>query len=220
MTIAVHTAAPAEEVSGLVGFALQLMKNLGEVGVGALTFLETVFPPVPSEVILPLAGFLARQGDMNLALALGLSVLGGWLGALVLYALGALVGIERATNWLAKLPLVDRRDFEKATAWFDKHGRKAVFFGRLIPGIRSVISLPAGAARMNLVSFSLLTIAGSTIWNSLLMGAGYALGSQYERISIYADYLNYAVYAALAIIVIVFVVRRIRRGPATRPIRE
>lgn len=199
------------DAGGIVGFAFALMQGIGEWGVGLFTFLETVFPPIPSEVILPLAGFLSAQGDLNLPLLLVASTLGAYLGALVLYGLGVALGLERSITLLSKLPLVDRSDLEKAAGWFDRHGRAAVFFGRLIPGVRSLISLPAGAARMPLLAFSLLTLAGSGIWNSLLITLGAALGSQYELIDRYSTYLNYAVYAALAGVVLWLVVRRIRR---------
>ena len=207
----VTTSAPSADIGGLVGLALGLMQGIGEWGVGLFTLLETVFPPIPSEVVLPLAGFLSQQGELNLALTIITSTAGAYLGALGLYWLGAALGLERAIRWLAKLPLVDREDFERAADWFSRHGRSAVFFGRLIPGVRSLISLPAGASRMNLLTFSLFTIAGSALWNSLLIGLGAALGTQYELIATYSDWLNYAVYAALAGIVLWLVIRRIRR---------
>jgi len=208
------TAAPDAEIGGLVGFALELMQGIGEWGVGLFTLLETVFPPIPSEVVLPLAGFLSQQGELNLALTIVTSTVGAYLGALGLYWLGAALGLERAIRWLAKLPLVDREDFERAAEWFSRHGRSAVFFGRLIPGVRSLISLPAGASRMNLVTFTLFTLAGSILWNSILIGLGAALGTQYELIASYSDWLNYAVYAALAGLLIWLVIRRIRRSSA------
>jgi membrane protein DedA with SNARE-associated domain len=134
---------------------------------------------------------------------------------LVLYSLGAWLGEDRAIRLLAKLPLVDREDFEKASEWFSRHGRPAVFFGRLIPGVRSLISLPAGAQRMSLLTFSLFTVAGSAVWNSLLVLLGAALGTQYELIDRYSAYLDYAVYAAIAGLLGWLVVRRIRRRRAT-----
>ena len=207
----VTTSAPSADIGGLVGLALGLMQGIGEWGVGLFTLLETVFPPIPSEVVLPLAGFLSQQGELNLALTIITSTAGAYLGALGLYWLGAALGLERAIRWLAKLPLVDREDFERAADWFSRHGRSAVFFGRLIPGVRSLISLPAGASHMNLLTFSLFTIAGSALWNSLLIGLGAALGTQYELIATYSDWLNYAVYAALAGIVLWLVIRRVRR---------
>ena len=212
MRIPGATSSPADELTGIVGFAAQSIDSLGEWGVGLFTLLETVFPPIPSEVILPLAGFLTRQGSLNLPLVLVTSTLGAYLGALALYFLGAKVGLERSIRWLSRLPLVDREDFERAGGWFHRHGRSAVFFGRLLPGVRSLISLPAGAERMHLGTFSLFTVAGSAIWNGTLIGLGVLLGKQYEMVEQYSRYLNYAVYAALAVFVAWLVVRKLRRG--------
>jgi membrane protein DedA with SNARE-associated domain len=210
------TGNDAGDLGGIVGFAGGLMDGIGEWGVGLFTLLETIFPPIPSEVILPLAGFLSAQGAMNIVLVIVTSTLGAYLGGLILYGLGAILGLERSIRWLSKLPLVFRSDFEKSAAWFARHGRAAVFFGRLIPGVRSLISLPAGAARMNLLTFSVFTLAGSGIWNALLIGLGAALGTQYELIDTYASYLNYAVYAAMACLLAWLVVRRLRRPADAR----
>ncbi|WP_104169513.1 MULTISPECIES: DedA family protein [unclassified Cryobacterium] len=199
-------------LSGIVGIAADLMANLGEWGVGLFTFAETIFPPIPSEVILPLAGFLSQRGELNFLLVVITSTLGGYVGGLLLYYLGAVIGLERSIYWLSKLPLVDRRDFEKAAGWFSRHGRSAVFFGRFIPGVRSLISLPAGAEHMNLLTFSIFTIAGSALWNVLLIGLGGALGTQYALIDQYSQYLNYAVYAAIGVVIVLLIIRRVQRG--------
>lgn len=204
-------AAAADDLTGIVGVAARLIDALGEWGVGLFTLAETVFPPIPSEVILPLAGFLTQQGSMNIVLVTVTSTLGAYLGALFLYWLGARLGLERSIRWLSKLPLVDREDFDKAADWFSRHGRSAIFFGRLLPGIRSLISLPAGAQRMNLATFSIFTIAGSGVWNTLLISLGAVLGRQYELIDQYSRYLNYAVYAAIVLLIVWLVVRRVRR---------
>ena len=195
------------ELTGLAGFVAGLIDALGELGVGLLTALETVFPPIPSEVVLPLAGFLSQQGRLNLWWVLVAAVLGSVLGAVVLYAGAAKLGERRATDLLARLPLVDRADVERASAWFERHGRTAIFFGRLVPGVRSLISLPAGAQRMPLGQFLLFTTAGSTVWCAALVGAGYALGTQWERVGQYADIVGWAVVVVLAAVAVVFVVR-------------
>lgn len=205
-----------DQLGGIVGFALSLMNGIGEWGVGVFTLLETVFPPIPSEVILPLAGFLAQQGTLSLPLVIVTSTLGAYAGGLLLYWLGAVLGLERSIRWLAKLPLVDRSDFERASAWFTRHGESAVFFGRLIPGVRSLISLPAGAAHMNLGIFSAFTLAGSALWNTLLILAGSALGTQYELVDRYSSILNYAVYVAIAAVFAWLVIRRVRRNRRDR----
>lgn len=204
-------ATPVGDLTGLVGLAARLVEVLGEWGVGLFTLAETVFPPIPSEVVLPLAGFSAQRGEMSVVLLVLTSTLGAYVGALLLYWLGAAAGLERSIRWLAKLPLVDREDFDRAARWFGRHGRSAIFFGRLVPGIRSLISLPAGAEKMDLISFSIFTIVGSGIWNTLLILLGAALGTQYRLVDQYAQYLNYAVYAAIAGVVAWLISRRIRR---------
>ena len=206
------TAPDPSDLGGIIGFAAGLMDSIGEWGVGLFTLLETVFPPIPSEVILPLAGVLAQQGQMNIVLLVITSTLGAYLGGLILYFLAAGIGLERSIRGLSKLPLVDRRDFERAAEWFARHGKSAVFFGRLIPGVRSLISLPAGAQRMNLAVFSIFTIAGSALWNGLLVSLGAALGTQYELVERYSKYLNYAVYAGIAAVIVWLIVRRVRRN--------
>ncbi|GGJ09755.1 DedA family protein [Paenarthrobacter histidinolovorans] len=200
-----------EDLTGIVGIAARVIDALGEWGVGLMTFLETVFPPIPSEVILPLAGFLTQQGSMNIVLVFVTSTLGAYAGALVLYWLGYKVGLERSITLLSKLPLVDREDFEKASGWFERHGKSAIFFGRLLPGVRSLISLPAGAERMNLMTFSIFTIAGAGLWNAILIGLGSLLGTQYHLIDQYSRFLNYAVYAALAAFLGWLLIRNVRR---------
>ncbi|MCU1545571.1 MAG: DedA family protein [Homoserinimonas sp.] len=201
----------SSELSGIVGVAARIIDALGEVGVGVLSFLETVFPPIPSEVILPLAGFLSNLGEMSVVWVLVSATLGAYLGALLFYSLGHRLGEERVIRVLSKLPLVDRPDFERATNWFNRHGGRAVFFGRLLPGVRSLISLPAGAAHMPLKKFTLLTLAGTMLWNGLLIGLGYSLGTQYALIDEYSQWLDYAVYAAVAGLIVWLVIRRVRR---------
>ena len=204
----------AAQLGGLVGLAAWVMSAIGEAGVGVLTLIETVFPPIPSEIILPLAGFLSATGSMNLTLAILAATVGSYLGALVLYALGARLGHERSVRLLSKLPLVDAEDFEKAARWFRRHGGRSVLLGRLVPGVRSVISLPAGAERMPLLRFSLFTLLGSAVWNGLLIGLGALLGTQYELVNRYSRVLNWTVVAVLIAVVVWLVVRRIRRARA------
>jgi len=207
-------ASPLDDLSGIVGIAARLIEQLGVVGVLVFTVAETVFPPIPSEVILPLAGFAAQQGTMNIVAVIVAATAGAYLGAVLLYYLGHKLGLERSIRWLAKLPLVDREDFEKAAGWFDRHGRSAIFFGRLLPGIRSLISLPAGASRMHFGTFTLFTIAGSGLWNTALVILGALLGTQYKLIDEYSHWLNYAVYAAIGGVVVFLIVRRIRQRRA------
>ncbi|MDQ3152173.1 MAG: DedA family protein [Actinomycetota bacterium] len=207
-------AAQSEGPGGLTGWVISVVDRLGEVGVGALTLLETAFPPIPSEVVLPLAGYLANRGRLDLLGILVAGTAGALLGALLLYALGARLGADRATALLARLPLLDREDVERAAGWFDRHGGTAVFTGRLVPGVRSLISLPAGASRMPLLRFSVLTLLGSSLWNALLIGGGYALGTQYAVIERYSSVLDYVVVAAVVLSIALLARRRLRKRRA------
>ncbi|MEV8023068.1 DedA family protein [Streptomyces sp. NPDC086554] len=168
-----HTAQqpPAD---GIAGWATDLMDSLGAAGAGAAIALENLFPPLPSEVILPLAGFAASQGKFSIVEVLLWTTAGSVVGALALYAIGALLGRDRVVALAARLPLVKVSDIDRTEAWFQRHGTKAVFFGRMIPIFRSMISVPAGVERMRLPVFLALTTAGSLIWNAVfvLIGQG------------------------------------------------
>ncbi|MGN9844921.1 DedA family protein [Nonomuraea sp. H19] len=182
-----------------------LMETLGAPGAGLAIALENLFPPLPSEVILPLAGFTASRGEMDLLDVLVCTTLGSVVGALALYWVGALLGRERMLAIAAKLPLVKASDIEKTEAWFLRHGRKTVFFGRMIPLFRSLISVPAGVERMPLGTFTLLTTAGSLIWNTVFVLAGYFLGENWSLVEAYAGIGSKVVLALVALAVLVFV---------------
>lgn len=202
--------------SGLTGFAADVLTSLGDVGVGVLVFLEVLIPPIPSEVILPFAGYLSQSGELNLGWLIFWSTLASWLGALLLYGLGAAIGMQRAVRLLASTRLVSRSDLERGADWFTRSGAWTVLVGRMVPGVRSLISLPAGASRMNLVTFSIYTIVGSGAWNALLLGVGAALGTQHEQLEQYLGYLDYAVYTAIMIALVVLVARRVREAAGER----
>ncbi|MEV6033934.1 DedA family protein [Nonomuraea sp. NPDC052116] len=180
-----------------------LMETLGAPGAGLAIALENLFPPLPSEVILPLSGFTASRGEMDLLDVLVCTTLGSVVGALALYWVGALLGRERTLAIAAKLPLVKTSDIEKTEAWFLRHGRKTVLFGRMIPIFRSLISVPAGVERMPLVPFTLLTATGSLIWNTIFVMAGYLLG---ENWSLVEAYVGIGSKVVLALVVLAFVV--------------
>jgi membrane protein DedA with SNARE-associated domain len=209
--VADPSALVAAEQGGLTGLVLDVVAHLGELGIGALTLVETVFPPIPSEVVLPLGGYLAERGRLDVVWLLVAATVGSVVGAWVLYGAGRRMGRERAARALARLPLLDRSDVDRAVDWFDRHGQGAVFFGRLVPGVRSLVSLPAGAAHMSPVRFTLLTAAGSLLWNALLIGAGYALGTQYRLVEQYTDVLDKVLIGALVVAVGVLLARRVRR---------
>ncbi|MEQ4724669.1 DedA family protein [Nonomuraea sp. B19D2] len=192
-----------------------LMESLGAPGAGLAIALENLFPPLPSEVILPLSGFTAGRGQMDLLDVLVCTTLGSVIGALALYWVGALLGRERTLAIAAKLPLVKPSDIEKTEAWFLKHGRKTVFFGRMIPLFRSLISIPAGVERMPLVTFTLLTSAGSLIWNTIFVMAGYLLGDNWSVVETYVGVGTKVVIAVVVLAILVFVGVRLaerRRG--------
>ncbi|MBW6436844.1 DedA family protein [Actinoplanes hulinensis] len=202
--------------NGVVG----LVETLGAPGAGLAVALENLFPPIPSEVILPLAGFAAGQGRMSLPAAILWTTLGSVAGALALYRVGALLGRDRLRAIVERLPLVKVEDFDRTEAWFARHGAKAVFLGRMIPIFRSLISVPAGVERMPVGRFLLYTTAGSAIWNVVFVLAGYQLGENWHRVEEYAGLLQKAVIVVCAIAAAIFValrLRRIRRERAVRP---
>ncbi|MFD2474907.1 DedA family protein [Amycolatopsis silviterrae] len=204
-------AAPAEPLTGLAGWAVGLMDSLGGVGAAIVVGLDNLFPPIPSELVLPLAGFSASRGTFSLAGALFWTTLGSLAGAVLVYWLGALLGRDRCRALLSRLPLMNAADFDRTEAWFTRHGGKAVFLGRMVPIFRSLISLPAGVERMPFGRFLLLTTAGSLLWNTAFVVAGYLLGESWSLVDRYASVFQYAVLAAVAIAVGLFVAVRVRR---------
>ncbi|GGF05446.1 DedA family protein [Mycetocola zhadangensis] len=201
---------------GVAQWAISLMETLGPVGAGLIVFLENVFPPIPSEVILPLAGFTASQGSFSIVEAIAWTTLGSILGAFLLYGLGRWLGHDR-TVWLAaRIPFVDPDDIVRTVDWFGRHGKKAVFFGRMLPIFRSLISIPAGIEKMNLVIFGALTALGSLSWNSIFVVAGFILGENWSVVLQYADILKYLVVAGVAVLVLWWVVRTVQRQRARR----
>ncbi|WNB87428.1 DedA family protein [Cellulomonas sp. ATA003] len=202
------------ELTGLAGWVVDTIEALGPIGVGALVALETVFPPIPSEVVLPVAGLLAGQGRMSVVLAVVGATVGSVVGALVLFRAGAALGADRLRRVADRLPLVDRADVERSERWFDRHGGTSVLIGRCVPVVRSLVSIPAGVERMPLVRFVTWTALGSAVYNAALVGAGYLLGSRWTEIGTYSDVLNYTILAGFALAVAVFVRRRLRERRA------
>lgn len=196
----------------ILDWAISIMEALGAVGVGVAVFLENVFPPIPSEVVLPLAGFTTTQGDLNVWAALMWSVIGSVSGAFLLYGLGRSIGAARLRQVADWMWLVDATDVDKSLSWFEKYGKYSVFFGRLVPGVRSLISIPAGVDKMNPVLFGVLTAVGSTIWNAVLIWAGVWLGAEWETVSMWFERYSTIIYVAVALIVayVLFVLVRRR----------
>lgn len=198
------------DLGGLAGWVLDVIDAMGAVGVAVLVALENLFPPLPSEVVLPLAGFLAGQGKLSLTAVLVAATAGSVAGALLLYWAGAALGPGRMRLIAERVPLMDADDVDRAQGWFDRHGRSAVLVGRLVPGVRSLVSIPAGIARMPMLPFLGYTTLGSAAYNAVLVLLGHQLGSRWTSVERYSDPINYGVYGLIAVGVLVAVARRAR----------
>ncbi|MEV4465267.1 DedA family protein [Micromonospora echinofusca] len=199
------------ELGGLTGWVAGVIDAAGAIGVALLVALESIIPPIPSEIVLAMAGYLASEGRFNVVLVGLAATVGSLGGALVLYWLGAAAGEDRLKRWLDRLPLVDLDDLEKADRWFERHGRWAVLFGRMMPVVRSLISIPAGANRMPLPEFITFTTLGSGIWNALFVGLGYGLGSRWQQIEQYSKWFDYGIIAVLVVMIAWWATKKTRR---------
>ncbi len=187
-----------------------VVSSTGYLGIVVLMFAENVFPPIPSEFIMPLAGYMANRGALQLGAVIAAGTAGAVLGALPLYYLGRRWGEDRAKRfadrhgrWLT----VCGADVDKAKRWFDRHGGAATFFCRLVPGIRSLISIPAGIARMGVFSFLAYTTAGAAVWSALLACTGYAIGARFASVGDYLDPVSWVVFGIIALLYCYRVVR-------------
>lgn len=197
----------------LAAWVQDVIEQLGALGVALLVILENVFPPIPSEIVLPFAGFVAQRGDGSVLVMILAATVGAVIGALVLYAIAALIGqvrlaafIERFGRWFGVKPT----DLARAEAWFDRHAIAAVLLGRCVPLIRSVVSIPAGFRRMRLVPFIVYTAMGSAVWNTALVGAGAVLGNQWDKVEPYVAVLQYVVIAVIVLFVVRFALKKLR----------
>jgi membrane protein DedA with SNARE-associated domain len=192
-----------------------VITRLGYFGVATLTFLENVFPPIPSELVIPLAGFVAAEGDLRLGLVIITGSVGSLAGAFVWYAIGRRIGEHRLRAWVArhgKWLTLSVHDVDRAQLWFKRHGSAAVFVGRLMPGVRTFVSLPAGFSAMPLVPFLLYSALGTAIWTAALAYAGVALQANFTLVG---DYINVATDILLIVVGIMLVRRYIRCWKAT-----
>lgn len=187
-------------LNDLTDWVSEVITALGYAGVAFLVALENVFPPIPSEVVLPLAGFVAGRGDANLVGMVGAATLGSVIGAWVLYGISAWIGPVRVRRFVVgygRWVGVREADLDRAEAWFDRRAPAAVLLGRCVPLVRSVVSVPAGFRRMAPVPFTLFTAAGSAVWNMALIGAGAMLGQRWERVGDVVGLLQGAVIIAV-----------------------
>jgi membrane protein DedA with SNARE-associated domain len=194
----------------VVQWATDVIDAIGLAGVAFLVALENIFPPIPSELILLLAGFNVSEGRFGVVGAVLAATVGSVVGAYFLYAVGRLVQDERLERFLAgagRFVGLKRADVHKGFLWFERHGTAVVLFGRLIPVVRSVVSIPAGSDKMPIGRFTLLTAAGSLVWNTVWVAVGWGLGDQWEKAGKWGDYLQYGVVALAAVGFVVLVVR-------------
>jgi membrane protein DedA with SNARE-associated domain len=182
----------------------------GYPALAGLILAENLFPPIPSELILPLAGFYVGQGEMAFLLAVLAATIGSLAGALILYAIARFGGRKLVLRF-GRVLRVKERDLDKADGWFDRHGGWVVLGGRLVPGARSLVSIPAGLSQMPIVKFTALTTLGSTAWNAALIAAGWGLGEHYEKVGGIVGPIGTAVIAATVLATAGLVIRAYRR---------
>ncbi|MBV6626127.1 MAG: DedA family protein [Rivularia sp. (in: Bacteria)] len=198
----------------MLDWVTNIISSFGYAGIALLMLLENIFPPIPSELIMPLAGFTVNQGKLNMQLVILAGTLGSVLGALPWYYLGKLVGEERLRKWINKYGkwlALSGKDIDRSKRWLDKYGKAVVFFGRLVPGIRTFISVPAGLDKMPLIPFLLYSFAGSLIWTAILTYAGFLLGENFQLVEKYIKPISIIVFATIVIYLIITFVRRKNR---------
>jgi len=197
----------------LENWIIEMMNSYGYIGILLLIALENIFPPIPSEVILTFSGFLTTTSDATITGVIIFSTIGSVVGAIILYGIGLLLNVHRlekiVDRWGHILRLT-RKDIRKADAWFHKFGIWAVLVGRLVPLVRSLISIPAGMAHMNFGVFLLFTTIGSLIWNSILVNVGAALGSSWSTVVGYMDTYSNIVVIILGALFLLFVFLYVR----------
>ena len=198
----------------LVGWLVHTIGQWGYPGIIALMFLESSFFPFPSEVVIPPAAYLAAKGDMNLAMVIFCGIAGSLLGAIFNYALAVYLGRPFFDRY-GKYLLISHESLEKADRFFERHGYFSMFIGRLLPGIRQVISLPAGIARMNFIAFSSATTSGAGIWVIILAGLGYWFGQNEKMIMANMHWISIALVAVCTLMIIAYCWRWIARSRNT-----
>ncbi len=193
-------------------WATSVVEALGPVGVATLVIIENVFPPIPSEIVLPLAGFVAATGEADLVVMIVAATIGSLIGAYLLYGIAAAIGPVRLRRFVVAHGRwfgLTEEDLDRSESWFDDRANLAVLICRCIPLMRSLISIPAGLRRMPLAPFTLYTVIGSLIWNTALIVAGYLLGDNWESAGQPAEVMQKAVLAVIGLAVAWFVWRRL-----------
>lgn len=194
----------------MIEWVKTIIQSIGYPGIALLMIIENIFPPIPSEIIMPFAGFVTEQGELNFFGVIAAGTTGSVLGTIPFYYIGRKIGKERLKQWADKHGrwlMLSSHDIERANNWFERHDAAAVFFCRLVPGIRTLISVPAGIERMNFGYFIFLSTIGTTLWVSLLTYLGRILGRNYDKVQTYLDPIGYAVFGFLIIFYIVHLIR-------------
>lgn len=201
----------------MADWVIGVIEQSGYVGIVLLMLAENLFPPLPSELIMPFAGFLAARGELDPALVVASGALGSLLGAFPWYYAGRTIGADRLRQladrhgrWMAITP----GEIDRGQRLFDRHGALVLVLGRLVPALRTVVALPAGMAKMGVLPFAAWTLVGSVLWTGVLTLAGYLLESQYERLSTWLNPVSTGVFVVIAIVYVVRVVRHPRRSGA------
>ena len=198
-----------QKLPELIGSAVEANPASGYAAIFAAMFLENLFPPIPSELIMPLGGFYVRGGQLALVPVVLAGLLGTVLGALPWYAIGRLVNEQRLERWLERHGRwigISPQELQRSHTWFNRHGTALVFWGRLIPGIRTLISVPAGIEMMPFVPFLIWTTAGSLIWTLLLTLAGFGLGEAYTNVEVWLDPVAKVIKVLLVLAVLGFAI--------------
>jgi membrane protein DedA with SNARE-associated domain len=193
-------------------WVFSIVDRMGSLGVGLLILLENLIPPIPSEVVLPLAGFRARTGALNVIAVWIWSTVGSVAGALILYGLGAWLGYDRLHRLAGRrwFVITGQRDLERGQHFFERHGSKVVLLGRCVPFLRSVVSIPAGICGMPIVKFLTLTAIGSGVWNAVFIALGWLLGENWSSVERWLGPVSYVVIGLLVVGLVVLIVRKVR----------
>lgn len=205
----------AEILGNLTNFIIQTISNSGYVGIFFLMVAESALIPIPSEVIMPFSGYLVSTGKFNIILVIIAGSIGNLVGALIAYFVGAYLGRGFVLKY-GKYVLLKKSHLEIAESYFKKYGDRSTFVSRLLPAIRTYVSLPAGVAKMNLKKFAVFTLAGSIIWNTALTYIGLKLGDEWNSIRKYSDYFD----AVVVIVVIVAIIVYWKKRKATQPVND
>jgi membrane protein DedA with SNARE-associated domain len=201
-------------LSDLAAWVQDVIERLGYLGVSLLVILENVFPPIPSEIVLPFAGFVAQRGDASVWGMVVAATVGSVLGAWILYGVSALIGHDRLRAFIVRYGkwfTVKESDLHRAEKWFDERANVAVLIGRCVPIIRSIVSIPAGFRRMKIVPFTVLTTVGSLAWNLGLIGAGAILGDQWDRVEGYVGVFQWVVILVVVWFIVRFILSRVKK---------